>query len=496
MKRMKFKPSLYNLLTLLILILLQLSIYNSFGTQTKPKVRIAPAPVGEELSQVYKIKVLNQQVPVYAVKVNPKDQEKRLKAFNDVRHAADYFDTAAFAYFDVQGTVIVTVTIPGKIASAKILPTSAGIKPVLDQNTLTFSLTKPQNLTIEINGEYVRSLHLFANPIETNIPRKDDPNVIYFGPGIHTVSHLIVGDNKTVYLAPGSIVRAVIDPKEPYTTNSSDGLASYQNSSVFDVKGKNIVFRGRGILDGSACPTHSKNLIMVQGSKQIKLEGIILRDGSIWNIPIRKSDSVEVDNVKILGYRPNSDGIDICNSRNVTITNCFVRSNDDLVVVKTDKGQGAAEKVVVKKCVLWNQLAHALSIGAEISEPVTNIFFNNCDIIHDQGIEWSLRIYQCDAALVSNIRFENIRIEEAHKCISVWIGKANWSRDKEFGHIKNIIFKHIKASGKPLNIELIGIDSQHAVQNITFEDVKFNDKPININIVKTNAFVEKVVIKP
>lgn len=47
-----------------------------------------------------------------------------------------------------------------------------------------------------------------------------------------------------------------------------------------------------------------------------------------------------VTNVKLLGYRANSDGIDICNSRNVTVQGCFVRTLDDLIVVKTDKGQG------------------------------------------------------------------------------------------------------------------------------------------------------------
>ena len=71
--------------------------------------------------------------------------------------------------------------------------------------------------------------------------------------------------------------------------------------------------------------------------------------------------------------------------------------------------------------MLWNQVAHALSVGAELREDVDDVLFTDCDVIHDQGREWSLRLFHCDAAQITNIRFEDIRIEEAKKCISVWI---------------------------------------------------------------------------
>jgi polygalacturonase len=50
---------------------------------------------------------------------------------------------------------------------------------------------------------------------------------------------------------------------------------------------------------------------------------VILRDSSTWTIPIRQSDRVTVENVKLLGYRANSDGIDICNCRDVTVDGAF-----------------------------------------------------------------------------------------------------------------------------------------------------------------------------
>ena len=226
--------------------------------------------------------------------------------------------------------------------------------------------------------------------------------------------------------------------------------------------------------------------------QDIALEGVILRDSSTWNIPIRRSERVTVKNLKLLGYRANSDGIDICNSRDVAVEGCFLRTLDDLIVVKTDKGQGEARRIVTRDCVLWNEVAHALSIGAELRENVDDVLFTNCDIIHDKGREWTLRVYHCDSARISNVRFENLRVEESPRLISLWIDKASWTRDSERGHIDGVVFKNIRAVADPLRVELHGFDETHAVENVVFEGVVVNGKPLSPADVKTNAFVRNV----
>ncbi|MDY9919043.1 MAG: glycosyl hydrolase family 28 protein [Proteiniphilum sp.] len=454
---------------------------------------IYPAPLEESLSQYYKVSVEGENVPVYRVKVAPKEQERRWKAMDDKKNSAKYYEEAAFAYFDMNDEVSITVTTDEEIRSVKILPSSAGIITNTEGKSVSFQIKSPIHLTIEMNGEWVRSLHLFANPFEEDVPDQDDPDVIYFGPGIHNVSNLVIGDNKTVYVAGGAIVRGIIEPDEPFTISSYSGLKRYSPS--FDLQGRNITFRGRGIVDGSLCSTHSRFMIFVEGS-DINLEGIILRDASHWTIPVRRSDRIHIDNLKLLGYRANSDGIDICNSRDVLVENCFIRTLDDLVVVKSDKGEGETKNIVTRKCVLWNEVAHALSIGAEISEDVDNVIFEDCDIIHDKGREWSLRIFQSDAGRVSNVRFENLRIEETQRFISLWINKSFWTRDEERGHIQGVEFKNISATGNLLNIELAGYNKEHLVEDVLFQNVMFNNKAITIEDIQTNSFVRNITVQP
>ena len=124
------------------------------------------------------------------------------------------------------------------------------------------------------------------------------------------------------------------------------------------------------------------------------------------------------------------------------------------------------------------------------------MLFTDCDLIHDTGREWALRVYHCDAATISNVRFENLRIEEARRLISVWIGKAVWSRDAERGHIRGVSFKDISATTQTPRGELKGIDAGHVVEDVAFHHVLVNGHPLATADIKTNAFVSRVTVTP
>ena len=455
-------------------------------------VTVWPAPEGEMLSQDFSVAVEGKTTPVYIARVAPKKPELRWKAMDDKANSADYFENAAFTTFDMQGAVEVVVTCTAPVTSARILPSSLKIAPRVKDHRVSITMTEPRPLTLEVNGDWVHSLHILANPPEDDPPRKDDPNVIYFGPGVHEVTHMEIGSGKTLYVAGGAVVRGVIGPDEPFGISSYSGLKTY--SPTFHLRGENITVRGRGIIDGSRCSTHARNLMLVQGSG-IGIEGVVFRDSSTWNIPIRRCDRVTVRNVKILGYRANSDGIDICNSRDVTVEDCFIRTLDDLIVVKTNRGAGKTQRIVARNCVLWNEVAHALSVGAELREDVDDVLFTDCDVIHDKGREWTLRVYHCDSARITNIRFENLRIEESPRFISLWIDKAFWTRDAQRGHISRVVFRDI-ATSAPTRIELKGFDAEHAIENVLFQNVTVGGKPLEASDVHANEFVRGVTVSP
>jgi polygalacturonase len=312
---------------------------------------------------------------------------------------------------------------------------------------------------------------------------------------------MTVGDNKTVYIAGGAIVRATVGENEeswPARWAPAAGLRNWRGAS-FNLRGKNITFRGRGIFDQAGVPNQGRQMMSatVDG---LKMEGVIFRDSSTWTVSLRDCNKVHIDNIKILGFRANSDGIDINSSFDVLVENCFLRTLDDLVVVKTLRGSGQdAGRIRVRKCVLWNEVAHALSIGAELTRKVEDVVFEDCDVIGDHGREWTLRIYHTDSALIKNVRFENIRIEESVKFASLWINQAYWTTDATRGRIEDVVFKDITVnnSGRPLQkgIEFLGFDKDHAIRNVVIDNVVINGKKVVKEDIVTNDFVYDVTVK-
>jgi hypothetical protein len=494
----KLEIKIMNLLSLLLLLALPMMVTAQFNDSNNPdatagytephtavvipNVRVWTMPADEPASRDFKVTADGQPVFVCVTRVAPADEQRRWKAMDDAAHPSDYFDLASFASFDMRSPVkVIRVTYHDEAKQAKILPSSYGIIPHIDGRNVTFPLDHPANLTIEINGDTTSSLHLFANPWETKIADVNDTNTIYFGPGIHEVTNTIkVASGQTLYLAGGAVLR---------------GVGS--NGPVVEMKGSHVALRGRGIIDGSQCPRHTRNLLYIQDADDVTVEGVILRDSSTWNVPIRRCHAVTLANVKVFGCRANSDGFDICNSTDVTVDGCFLRTLDDLIVIKSDKGQGKVHHVVVQNCVLWNQVAHALSIGAELREDVDDVLFTNCDVIHDIGREWTLRIYHCDSATVSNVRFENIRVEESRRLISLWINKAVWSREAERGHIRDVTFRNIQAvTTNPPRVELLGFDAGHDIEGVDFDHVVINARPLASGDITTNDFVRQITVKP
>ncbi|HEX4083847.1 MAG TPA: glycosyl hydrolase family 28 protein [Chthoniobacteraceae bacterium] len=444
--------------------------------------RVYPAPAGEPLSSQFHVQVGGDTAPVYLARISALTAQQR-RPLRAIPESAT--TTTSFASFDMDGPVQVTITGTAPISAVKVLPTARGIVPAVSGSNVTFTVNEPGQLTIETNGDWMHSLHLFANPMEKDIPDPKDPRVIYFGPGIHRVQSVQVHSGQTLYIAGGAILYS----------EDSDPKA---HPPVLDVSGTNITVRGRGIVDASLCPVHTRSILKVSGS-DIRVEGIILRDSSTWTFPVRKACGVKIDNVKIFGWRGNSDGIDLCNCRNVEVTRCFLRTFDDLIVLKTDKGQGELRDVTVKNCVLWNEFAHALSLGAELREPLSDIVFSDCDIIHDKGREWDLRVYNCDSAMVRNVTFDNIRIEESQRLISVWIGKAVWSKEPERGHVDGVVFRNIHSAAPERAgpyAELVGYDAQHAVENVRFDHVAVGGRDLRQSDVRQNPFVSNVTITP
>ena len=258
------------------------------------------APEGEQLSSRYRVTVDGISVPVYTARSV---------------HGGDY----AFATFDFTGAVNVAVTAKTEsgpsLLRAVIRPKSARILSQTQGDTLTFTLDSPRKLSIEpdgINGP----LLLFANRPEHDPPKQGDPSVVYFGPGIHKPERIVLKAGQTLYLAGGAVVKGAIIARQA----------------------DHIRICGRGILDGTDWPWlkgPAGQMVGIQDSSDVTIEDIVIRGSFAWTVVPMRCRNVTIRNIKIVNSRvQNDDGINPCNSQDVLIDDCFVRTDDDCVALK------------------------------------------------------------------------------------------------------------------------------------------------------------------
>ena len=435
-----------------------------------------PGPEGEAPSRDYEVRVNEQALFVYTAKVRQAISKPSGSIWTHEMGAQA--EIASFAYFDFNARVTVAVTPKRAFQQATIHPLSYGIKPAIDGRTIRFELDRPRKLTILLDGSDKRPLHLFANALEVDPPKPNDPNVIYFGPGVHRIGTTRPKGGQTVYIAGGAVVRGQILPDEKPRVSKRTGLKHYGGAILSLERVSKVRIRGRGILDGGDMPHAAKTLITLSGASDVEIDGIIVRDSPNWAVCIHSSQGVRVTNMKQISGRLNSDGINSVNSRRVRIRDCFVRSHDDSIVVKTTRPEGEASDIEVDDCIIWNDWGYALGITYETRAPIHHVTFRNCDVLHVRFA--ALGIYMVDSATIRDITFDDIRVEGTRdKLICVRIGSDMWGTDPERGHIRDVLFKDIRFSGARLpSSEIAGFDPKHRVENITLRKLRHRDKPI------------------
>ena len=279
-------------------------------------------------------------------------------------------ELASFVTFSSDEPVRVEVESRRNVKTAVLRPLSRSAAPEVNGNRVSFTLTEHGGYSLEINGVH-KNLHIFFNPVK-NYP--DAENATYFfGPGLHCPGRISLRSGESVYIDDEAIVFG----------------------SLYAKGQKNIRVFGGGVLDDRGerrilehCYEDFTNgCIRLYDCEDVRIEDVILTDSSTWVLSMFYCRGVAIDGVKIVGHwRYNTDGIDVVNSRDVSVKNCFIRSFDDTISIKGIYDfDGIIENVSVENCVLWCDWGHTAEIGIETAaKEYRNVSFADCALIHNQ----------------------------------------------------------------------------------------------------------------
>ncbi|MGN6178724.1 MAG: glycosyl hydrolase family 28 protein [Mucilaginibacter sp.] len=383
-----------------------------------------------------------------------------------------------FTYFDCSGNVNVRVKVNySNVRTAIVRPASYGIVPRIRGNFIEFSMKPSQYISLEVNGDIFQNLQLFSNVIEKDRPKAGDPNVIYFGPGVHNIGRMEVPANKTVYIAGGAIV---------------------EGGFIMDHV-KNINIRGRGILTqyivrpdqnlSEARPlSHGErdDQMLIQYSENVNVSGIIEVPKG-YSVMVGQSKQISISDFKSFSALGNADGIDIFCSSSVAINRIFMRNSDDCIAIYGHRWHyyGNTNNITIDNATLWADVAHPVLIGThgDTSHPDTlqNIGFHNLVILdqHENQLDYQgcMAINAGDSNLIRNISFENVEVGNIRKgqlfnLRVMFNRKYNTSPGRGIVHIR---FKNVSYTGSRANMSVIsGYDDLRTVKDVVFENLKIN----------------------
>ena len=345
------------------------------------------------ISKDFRVYVCKKEVPVYTCRISKYPINTWWP-----NHQRPIDQTEEVSYVNLVSDQEITVEVEPLTKRAfnrvMIKPYSKGVKSEIIDGKIIFTLTKNGGYVLELD-DYHGCLYLFNNKPE----EKDGKDATYrFDAGVHFVGKIVLKDNESVFVHKDALVYGCIYAKDA----------------------KNIKVYGNGIFDdgneervNNNCYDFTNGNLKFINCDGVSVSGVGFMNSAIWCVNIFNCKNVHIGGVNVFGqWRYNTDGIDIVNSQNVTVENCFVHSFDDSIVVKGLDYYATTDvkNITVNNCVLWCDWGRALEIGAETHcKKYSDVLFNNCDVIRAGFI--ACDIQNGDCAEIHDVTFKDIRIE-------------------------------------------------------------------------------------
>lgn len=375
---------------------------------------------------------------------------------------------ASVVAFDFSGKIELAIKKNnGDFQQVKVRPDRSGRKVSRIGKIVYFTIDRPMNLSVEFDGDTRHNLHVFANPVDEFKYNPSDTTVIYFGPGVHKPSDqpgdsFNIPSNKTVYLAPGAVLRG----------------------KLVCNRVSNVRILGRGILD------QTQRGIEITNSDHITIDGLMVFNPKHYTVYGGSSHHISIHNLKSFSANGWSDGIDLMSCSDVILDGLFMRNSDDCIAIYAHRWDfyGSVRNIVVKNSLLWADVAHPIHIGLhgndnKSPEKIEHLKFENIDILgqdeDDPVYQGTMAISAGDYNEVNDVLFKDIRIDdiEEGKLFSIKIVYNDKYNSGPGKGISNIRFKNITYQGEIPNPSVVAGWSQNCgVNDIVIDGLYINGK--------------------
>lgn len=238
---------------------------------------------------------------------------------------------------------------------------------------------------------------------------------------------------------PG-MVRSQYDNDVEMSFGSWEGNPLDCFAALFTAIGaENLTLIGEGTINGNAAASDwwvnrtvkrgawRPRLLFLNHCKNVTVQGLTIKNSPSWTVHPYYSDDMKFLTLTIQNPydSPNTDGFDPESCTNVLLLGTKISVGDDCIAIKAGKlymataHQKSSRNIRIRNCSL--EKGHgSVTIGSEIAGGVKDVHVTQCRFLGtDRGVRIKTRRGRGEQSVLTDLTFENIRMEEVQMPITV-----------------------------------------------------------------------------
>jgi hypothetical protein len=313
-----------------------------------------------------------------------------------------------------------------------------------------------------------------------------------FPPGTHQAGTLHLRSNVTLHLPATATLcqsKEMADYEVPPSGSYAYGTGS-RHVFLHGDRVHNVELTGEGTIDGNLAFDASGGSatgrgplpILFENSRDIRVEGITVRNSPSWAITFFGCRKVDVTGVRCLDSH--ADGINPVCSQDVCFDNVLIEgSKDDPIAIKNEMAGAPpdcgflTEDLVVKNSTIRHCGHPAVKIGTGTFGIFRNIAFSNCSF-ESTGAMLTIQLMSPEREdvpdrAIENVSFTDIELQDVSGLIDV----TSLTVDRPI--IRNLRLENISADGLKGRSAIWGLP-QAPIEDVTLRNItiKGSSKPV------------------
>ena len=252
---------------------------------------------------------------------------------------------------------------------------------------------------------------------------------------------------------------------------------------------EHVTIRGEGTIDGQGDAFRWKDrprpkAIYLVGCRDVVVENVKMRHAGSWMQHYRHCDRLTIRGINVFNHATyNNDGLNVDSSRDVTISQCTVDSDDDGIVLKSLSTR-PCENVTITDCKISSH-CNSIKMGTESGGGFKNITVTNCSVQspqHSQAIYGrqrglaGLALEIVDGGELDHVSVSNINIQGVSVPIFMRLGNRArpYERDQPkpgVGTFRNVVVSDVVAENtSEIGCSITGLPG-HCIENVTLKNI-------------------------